>query len=327
MDRQFIRSLAARAPDFIRTDFPRKMIALFFAILVWFSVVSKLGKEAKISRIPVTMVLPKGLVALDDVRPQVTLRIKASEKRLDELYPSDFAIDALVNENEYVPNERYELNLEPKNVKAPTGVVVLEVEPNTIFVNLDKTMTRSVVVKPKLSGSPPSGYAVGRVSVIPPKVSVSGPASLVVGVKAIQTDPIPLDKTTIESFDYPITVQNRLENVTVSPSRVMVQVEIHKALQTRIFRSIPIKALEPTGKPRLTVVPLSTPHVDLEVYGPKDVIETLKADEIKAFVDLSAFEEAGIYKAPVRCWFTRPNISVRKIEPAEVEVSITEKER
>lgn len=317
-----LKKIVGWLPDFIKADFLRKIIALGLASLVWISVVNKIGVMSKIARVPVILSVPKNLILMDEEPPRVTLKIVASEKRLKQLYPTNFIIRKQIDEKRFVPGEPYELSITSEEIKAPVGVNVVEVEPNSVFVNLDKVVSRVVKVKPKINGAPPSGYTVTKVSLAPNEVTMTGPDNLVGGIEQIQTKSITLDKTTVESFDFPISLQNKYESITITPPRVMAQVEIRKEFEERKINMIPIRVLEPSGEAPLSVIPLSTPHVEVTLAGLKSVVENVKPDQIKAFVDLSPFDKPGSYNVPVNCWLTISNATVKKVSPSEVMISL-----
>ena len=53
MSETFTSKLVKRIPGIIRHDFPRKLIALLFALLVWVSVNNEIGVEGKVPEVEV----------------------------------------------------------------------------------------------------------------------------------------------------------------------------------------------------------------------------------------------------------------------------------
>ena len=154
---------------------------------------------------------------------------------------------------------------------------------------------------------------------------MSGPKGLIDSVKSVKTRRILLDNTIFESFDYPVKVDKpNVPGISITPPEVMAQVEVRLESVTRRFRTVPLKVLEPVDND-LKVTPLSTPHVEVEVSGRKEEINTLKLEQIKAFVDLSAspFNEPGSYKVQVDCWIANAgSVVIKKITPQQIQVSI-----
>lgn len=320
------QKIVSLIPEFIRKDILRKLIALFFAILVWISVSNQLGKQTRISNVEPNIAIPVNLVNIDEKKPNFTLTISASEKRLSLLSPTDFKVNLKVHESDFHPEEPYKFIVTPEDIEAPYGVRVLAVEPKSILVNIDRTETKPLKVKAKFSGTPPTGFTVGKVILEPDEVKITGPKSLVSGIKTLQTSPIVLDKYTVENFEWPIPVQEKHKSIVITPPTITARVEIIKALENKVFRVIPIRVLEPLSAENLDISPLSTPHVDVEIKGPKNTTERIKPEQIKAYIDLSPFREPGSYNVEVNCWVTAKNITVQKITPPRVKISITKKD-
>lgn len=62
-------------------------------------------------------------------------------------------------------------------VDAPLGVEVLQIEPSTVTVNLERAGEMSVLVRPTIEGQPAEGFVVGTIMVEPREVTVAGPES------------------------------------------------------------------------------------------------------------------------------------------------------
>jgi YbbR domain-containing protein len=65
--------------------------------------------------------------------------------------------------------------LRPDQVEAPLGVEVLQVEPGTATVDLERAGQLNVIVRPTVEGQPAQGFAVNRITVEPRVVTVTGP--------------------------------------------------------------------------------------------------------------------------------------------------------
>jgi YbbR domain-containing protein len=320
-----IKRLGAFFPGFITNDFPRKLIALFFALLVYFTVNYKIGDEGKIQGVPVKINVPSSLVSMEEGFPKVTLDVKASSRNLKKLTSASFSIKVYVNESKYVPDEPYPVKITPQDVHAPLGVKVVKVEPDEFLLTLDKNVSRKVPVKAKLERSSklPEGYTYGEVKLTPAEITVMGPSRLVDKMKSIQTEPIPLDKTTTESFDFFIPLANSSSVIKLNLSKVMAQVEIVKEEEKKLFRSIPLKILEASKEKSMETELITTPHVDVNVVGSKSKLKLMKAAQLKAYVDVSSFDKPGVYNVDVGCWTPLENVKIDSIYPPQVQVKLT----
>ncbi|MEG2077069.1 MAG: hypothetical protein RRY34_11245, partial [Victivallaceae bacterium] len=70
-------------PSVVRNNFWRKAGALFFAILIYFSINSQIGMEELIPNVPVEIDLPSGLTNLSTAR--VSLIVTGGRRQLREI--------------------------------------------------------------------------------------------------------------------------------------------------------------------------------------------------------------------------------------------------
>lgn len=321
-----IKRLGSFFPGFIANDFPRKLIALFFALLVYFTVNYKIGDEGKIQGVPVKINVPNGLVSMEEDYPKVTLDVRASSRNLKRLTSANFSIRVSVNESKYVANEPYPVKITPQDVHAPLGVKVVKVEPDEFLLTLDRNVSRKVPVKARLERSSklPEGYAAGEVKLAPAEITITGPSRLVDKMKSVPTEPIPLDKTTTESFDFWIPLANNSSVIKINPPKIMAQVEIVKEEEKKLFRSVPLKILEASNEKNMKAELITTPHVDVNVVGSKSKLKLMKASQLKAYLDISSFDKPGIYNVDVGCWTPLEKVKIDSIYPPQVQVKLTQ---
>jgi YbbR domain-containing protein len=319
--------LPAWLPGFIRENFVRKVVAVVFAALVWWSVSNKLGTEETIEGVQVNVSLPKEY-ALSEDPEKVTVRIRARAAVIKRLYTSDITVEVAFDEAAFseAKGNTLSANLKPSSVKCPGRITVLEVQPAKIAIKFDRLKTQTVEVRPTITGKPPRGYAVGKVTANPADVILAGPERHVRNIRMIGTRPIVLDETTIDAFDSLVEVQKPFPSATVSPSEILVQVEVVEEYEQRTFRAIPIRVLEQAGRESFDVRLVNVPHVEITVGGPKDAVNALKANQIKAFVDVSIFENPGAYMAPVDCWLSNAvTLEVKNISPSQIQITMEHK--
>ncbi len=319
-----VDKIKSKFPKFISNDFPRKLLALFFALLVYFTVSYKIGDERRIQEIPVKISVPAVLVNMEETHPKVSLDVRASSRNLKQLTAAKFSIHIKLKETEYIPGEPYPVKILPQDVRAPIGVKVLKITPSEFLISLDRNVTREIKIKPRFEKGAelPEGYTTGNVTLEPSHVALSGPSRLVNMIKSLDTEPIPLDKSTTESFDYKIPVANKEGFIKIIPSKVTAQVEIVKEEEKRIFRSVPIKLLTANNGKEMVVELVSTPHVDVSVIGPKSKIQMMKANQLKAYADISSFDKPGAYNIDIGCWTSLPDVRIKNIYPSQVQVKL-----
>ncbi len=315
-------------PGIIRRDFFRKIIALFFAILVYSVVYVQIGKIAKIEHVPVELEFSKDLISTSNRTLTVTLTVRASQKRLSQLNASDFSIFIPVSNRDYpVTSDDHIMNLPValKYIKAPMGVTVTQVTPEQLSVGVDRKVTKKVKVESRLvqGAKPPLGYVIEKITITPPEITISGPSEFVKKIDTVYTDPIPVDKTTIATFQYPVSIAKVSDEIELARSKVLATVEIKKDYDTKIFQSIPIQVLSGIKDKPFKVELVTTPHVEVTVEGPQPLVEALKPEEIKIYADISSFDKPGAYTIDLKSWIDKPKINIKSIYPSKVEVKLT----
>ena len=307
-------------PGFIANDFWRKLIALFFAVLVWERVTTRIDDTQKLRGIPVQISMPEGFVIIDDKRPRIDVTLKGSKQRLNKLVPGDIETRLDVKHPQIGQNRLY---ISKKDIRAPKGVSVAGIEPEDyIIVHLDEKLTKQVPVKLKYSGSLLDGYALNTSHIIPDSVTISGPKSLVEKITSVSTRNIVLTKENVDDFECRAYIRNESAKLSVIPKDVLVGIEIYKKYVSRTFKAVPIKPFGFIPKERRLVV--SPDLADVAIEGEKNEVELVTPEQIHAFIDLSSIDKPGEYTLNVQCWTTNKKLNVKEITPRTVNIKISE---
>jgi YbbR domain-containing protein len=162
---------------------------------------------------------------LGDMTNTVQVRLRGSSNLIKDVTAKD--VSTTIDLSKMGSGEK-SVPLSPQNVQAPFGAEVIRVNPSSVRFNLERTVTRSISVAPKIVGQLPDGYETGKVSVSPATMDIEGPESRVNSLSSIATVAIHLDqkRSTIEQtadLDLP-DPQIRLQH----PSPVNVRIEIHR---------------------------------------------------------------------------------------------------
>jgi YbbR domain-containing protein len=305
-------------PGFIAHDFWRKLIALFFAILVWGRVAARLDDNQNIRAIPVVISMP-GYVLLDDAPPKVSVILRGSKQRLNKISLNDIQIKVLLKNPKVDENK---ILITKKDISIPKGVSIEAIEPDYVEVHLDEKVTKKLPVELKSTGLLMEGYALNPIHLIPQEVTVSGPKRIVGKMMDIPTKPIVLGKEMVEDFDCRLEIDTKGKNISISPQTISARIEIYKKYDVREFKNIEIKPFGYlSGRKIVHIKPQQT---TITVKGVKNAVETLTTDKIRPLVDLSGIDEPGDYTLNVQCWLNDKELSVKSIEPSTVNVTISE---
>lgn len=308
-------------PGIIRRDYLRKLIAVCFALLVWWKISMQIGVDEIIRNVPINIITSEQTVNLDENTRYVDITIRGrSQKRLNQLSPSDFKIQLEVGDNAYAPTKPVAFKiLRTASISKPFGISITKTNPETLVLHFDRMATKEVPVIARFTGMTSEDYACGEVKLVPDKTVISGPESVMNSISRVQTEPIFLDRRTTEDFDYAVKITEPHGKVSAVPSKVLAQVEIYKKFDTRIFSGIPVSVLgmAHSGKTVRKMSPLS---VDITISGIKSTLEVMNGSELSAFIDTNSIRELGLSKVKVQCFINLPNIKVNTVTPPEIEI-------
>lgn len=164
-----------------------KAAAVVLAIILWFFVVSRGQTEMSLT-VPVEYSgIPAGLeIASREVKSaNIVVRTHESLSRnIRQEMVRVFVDVSKAKKGEGV------FPIRNDDVKLPYGASVVKIEPATVKVVFEETVSKTVAIVPDITGSPESGYYVKSVEVRPKEMVVQGAKSAVRKVGAVKTEPI-----------------------------------------------------------------------------------------------------------------------------------------
>ncbi|MBN1864954.1 MAG: hypothetical protein JW808_08640 [Victivallales bacterium] len=309
-------------PGFIRRDFLRKLIALFFAVLIWQRVDSEISETETFGSIPVHVTLPASLDRVDNQPLLVSVKLKGSRRLLSKLSGAEININARLGE----PDAQHKSPMvvmhridSLRDVSVPRGISVMQVKPEIISVSVDKRISRTVPVKMVHSGMLMDGYSFRVASLIPSEVTITGPESIIKFINDIKTEPLAFRVENINDFEVDLALAKR-DNIVASRQSVTAYIEIFKRYDLKEFVGVPVKVLGAAEAP--AKVSTEPREVMVVVHGIRRSLEVMGLGDLNAHVDISGLAVPGKYALDVRCWLDSPDIKVQMIKPEQVEVNL-----
>lgn len=312
-------------PGLLRRDLVRKLIALVFAVLVWKKVSTQIGTEEVRRDVRVEITAPAGIEILDEELPRkIEVTVRGSPRRLNLLQSSDLKAELQIRPGQHQGEgqETLQLRIRRDEVQAPAGVTVISVRPEIMTVNIDRRTTKTLPVRiPAITGELMGNYAYGKIKMIPETVTVSGPDTMLRLLEAVSTSPLVLQRENTDTFETEVELRPQ-HGLQATPNQVRVQVEIYRKYENRHFRSMRVAMLQPEGTAAKMTTKLNLDRVDVVVYGLKDAVTGISEQGVKPFVDLAGMDQPGKYRVPVQVWLAAPEIEVRGVMPATIEVLV-----
>ncbi len=205
-------------------NFGLKLGSLLLAIGLWFVVARDPIAEIE-TRVPIEFRnLPENLEIDSASFTQAQVRVRGPERLIHRLQPGD--VRAQVDLSSVRPGERT-FDLTSRQVHAPQDLDVVQIIPSQFQLSFDVRDTRTVEVRPRVTGTFAAGMRVAQVIANPATIMISGPRRRVEAVEAATTDPVDVSGTiTRTSFVTQAYVTDPLVQIVhPTPIRVTVIME------------------------------------------------------------------------------------------------------
>jgi YbbR domain-containing protein len=298
---------------FLRGDTALRLASLGLAVGLWFVIA---GRQTAERGVPVPVELrnvPRDLELTGDAVNTVDVRVRASPGLINSLDTG--AIRATIDLAGAEEGERI-VQLAPDQIQAPQGFRVIKIAPSLLTLNLERTMRKTIPVRPRVIGRPASGFEIAGITSDPAEVQVAGPRSRVQEIESAFTEPV--------SVAGAETTATELVNVGLEDpllrleggSRVQVTVVVRETHETRRFEGLPVAA---RGRPAR----LTPPRVTVSVVGPASQVRGLAPADLQPYVAMPR-EGAVPGRLPVAVEIApgRAGVSVLETQPAEVSVRV-----
>jgi YbbR domain-containing protein len=285
-----------------------KLTSLGLAVVLWVVIAGEKTSEMGLS-VPVELQnFPQDLELTGEPVNAVEVRLRASPGVIQQLGPGDVSaqIDlAGVHEGERI------VHLTERSIRVPFGVQVVKISPSSLSLDFERTLQKTVPVRPRLIGRPADDFEVAGVTADPAQVRIAGPKSRVLEVESAYTEPVSVDGARQTEVD---VVNIGLDDPTLriqgSP-RVEVTAMVRPVSGRRTL-AVPVEAHAGWQPPRSAAV-------EVGLSGPASALRALRASDLRAFVVAPA---SGSARARVQVEFRapQPDLTIERVEPETLPV-------
>ncbi len=164
-----------------------KVVSVALAIGLWLVVARDPNAEVEM-RVPIEFHnLPTNLEIDSASFTEAQIRLRGPGRVIHQLQTGDVRAD--INLSTVTPGERT-FDLTARHVHVPQDIEVVQIIPGQFHLSFDTRETRTVEVRPRMTGDFASGMKVAQVIADPSSVLIAGPHRRVAAVEAAITDPV-----------------------------------------------------------------------------------------------------------------------------------------
>ncbi len=199
-----------------------KIASVFLSIVLWIFVVSRGQSEMPVD-IPLEFKnIPSGLELVNQSAKTISLNIRGQERFLKSVKLSEIRVSIDLGKAKR-GESLYYINRE--DIKLPRAITVTNINPTSIKVITEETVSKTVKVLPVITGEPERGYYIKSVDVMPQSVVIEGIKSEVIRIGNIKTEP--LDITGFkESFAQDVKLDLAGRNIRTNTSNITLKLVI-----------------------------------------------------------------------------------------------------
>lgn len=289
-----------------------KVAALGLGSLLWFTVTGE-QVERKVTRVPIVYRNLPASLEITDQPDSVDVSIRGRYADISRIQEISIVADLGASG----PGANV-LPLRVDQVNVPQGVQVVQVDPGTVTVYLERADVARVPIEPNVQGEPAAGFRLGEVLVEPATVEIVGPLSRLKRTTTAVTERLSVDGRGAGSFSQVVSVgvgdaQLRLRQ----PTTARVTVTIEPEPRERQFENLAVGLGNlPAGR-EAEADPAS---VVVVLRGQPEALAAVDAALVRPHVDLSGLEP-GEHTLDVKVNPPAP-FEVAAIVPATVTVRV-----
>lgn len=199
-----------------------KIAAVLLSVALWFFATSRGQSEISIDVPLVFRNMPSGIEMVNNNIKTISLNIKGQERLIKNIKLSDIVIYIDLSKAKKGKSIYY---ITRDNIKLPHSLTVLNINPSSVKVTIEDTITKTVKVMPVIIGEPEKGYYVKSVEVAPEIVVIEGVSSEVRRFNTIKTESLDITGSN-ETFTQELKLDLTGKNIRTKINDIKVKVVI-----------------------------------------------------------------------------------------------------
>jgi len=199
-----------------------KIAAVLLSIVLWLFVTSRGQSEISIDVALEFKNIPSGLEMVNHSMKTISLSIKGQERLIKNIKPSDIMVSVDLSKARKGEGIYY---INREDIKLPHAITVTNINPSSVKVMTEETVSKTVKVSPVITGEPERGFYIKSVDVVPQYVVIEGTQSEIIKVGNIKTEPLDITGFN-ESFSQDLKLDLTGRNIRSKINNVIVKVVI-----------------------------------------------------------------------------------------------------
>ncbi len=292
-----------------------KLLSIVLAVLL-FIFSRQPTADVRLNGVPVEFHgVPPGMEIVTDDSPMVTVRLQGPRNVVTSLTSNQIWVTANLTNKE--PGARI-AHLQPNNVRRPDHVEVLQISPPNLRLHLERTASRSVRVDAKMDNRLMPGLEIYDIQIIPPFIDIEGPESEVNKVERLNTETVNLAGRS-GPFETFVDVETSERIRVKTQDSIKLHIEIGEMRERRLITGINVTNDSPRGVMTLSGRPVALGQTSIEIFGPRSLVRSLSAAEVRATVNLSGSPRSGQQSLPAIALPDqyRSQIRIQKVMPVK----------
>ena len=180
-----------------------RLTSVVIAIVLWAIVLSSRAVEVT-KEVPISLVTPPGLIASNEVPDHVLFRLSGPKAFLRAILDRrEDPIEVFFQSDQ--PGVR-SYQFYSNQIRLPSGVQVINFQPTSIVVKLERLKKKDVPLRVELRSNFPTGFHLSRMEIVPPIVRIKGAETRIDGIEEVHALPVDVSALT-QTEDRPLTVE------------------------------------------------------------------------------------------------------------------------
>jgi YbbR domain-containing protein len=164
-----------------------KLLAVLLAVIMWYFVVGEERAEVGLTAPLILINMPRDLIVVNNVPHGIEIRVNGPSSLVRSLSAENLSKSLdLSNAREGTVS----FSISAEGIPLPRGVKITQINPTQVTVVLQKLLTKTIVIHPRVTGRPASGFELVSVKINPEQVDIAGPDEVVKKIEGLYTKPI-----------------------------------------------------------------------------------------------------------------------------------------